>query len=108
MSDWRDKIAEEAANAQVAGSGNFFTDGEYPSLIIEALKLQNGTKGLCFIAEFMAEASSDLPETGRDGQPVRAIQPGGRCSVVYNHSKHKSAAGNTKALALAGGGMNGA
>ncbi len=92
----RREIANDAANATVSGSGNFFTDGVYPSLIVGLLKFHKGSEGNSFIAEFLVEK----------GQPC---EPGVACntvgttaSVVYNTSKHKNVSmSNIKALALA-------
>ncbi len=98
--DWRSQIANQAATSPVFEGGNFFTDGNYASLIVEKLLMKQGHSGVSFIGEFRVEESSDV-EPG-----VKACPPGSTASVVYNCTKHPGPSmSNIKALALAIAGL---
>lgn len=101
MEQWRRELANQAANAKLFEGGNFFTDGNYSSLIIDKLIMKKGQKGTCFVGEFLVEQSSPDASAPAGIQPNA---PGTRASVVYNVTKHEAAMSNIKAIALAAAG----
>ncbi len=98
MENWRQELANGAANAKLFEGGNFFTDGEYASLIIDKLIMKKGQKGVCFVGEFLVEQST--PDASAPAG-IKPNAPGTRASVVYNVTKHEAAMSNIKALMLA-------
>jgi hypothetical protein len=101
VQDWRRQAAEEAADADAAGKGNYFTDGEYRSLIVDKLKLHSGAEGVSFIMETLVEKAASVNEIDTHGQSVSCSPVGSRASVAYNKTKHKAALPNIKMVAMA-------
>lgn len=87
----REEALDKIVGSYETGGGNYFTDGDYRCQVLN-LELKSGSESMSFIGEFLI---LDAKPQRDDVAPNRV---GSTANSVSNLTKHKSAAGNVKAM----------